>query len=252
MTTSEADHKVSEHTTIDDVREPDTTEPVDAEPGTTESLGAAPLDAESEADQEEGAQGDQEAALSSSPAREGVAPPARWWRRSGLLRGYRAAALLMILAGGLTALGIWFLTETTTLRTSDSADNQALVDVKGTNEVTAAITSAVNRVFSYSFDHIDRTEEAAAQVLRGQALEEYQALFPRVHELAPEQQLSVTADVAASAVQYLDDEHAELLVFLDQTATRESSAEPATAGAQLAVTAEREDSNWVITEIDPY
>ncbi len=157
------------------------------------------------------------------------------------------AAAAVVLAG----LGGWFLLEANSLRDSSSTANTALVDTGRTAEVSAAVSNALNQVFSYSYDKTEVTEQAAADLLRGAALDTYYRLFAQVREQAPAQKLVLTTRVVSSAVQYLEGDRARLLVFLDQSATRADADTSNAAAAQLSVTVKREGDRWVITDLEP-
>lgn len=173
------------------------------------------------------------------------AAPREWF-------GVRRLVVLLVAVAVLVAgLGGWFLLRAEELSASPAASNRALVDTGGTAEVSAAVTSALNRIFSYSYDRTEVTEQAAAEVLRGDARETYDKLFAQVRELAPAQKLVLTTRVVSAAVQVLDGDRATLLVFLDQAATRADQDTSSAAAAQLSVTAERDGGRWVITGLEP-
>lgn len=157
------------------------------------------------------------------------------------------AVVALLLAG----FGAWFTLETDSIRSSGAAENQALVDVGATAEVNSSITLALNKIFSYSYDKTDVTEQAAANVLRGKALTTYNQLFTQVRQMAPQQKLILSTRVVNSAVQSLDGDHARLLVFLDQSATRTDTNTTSAAASQLSITAERQHGQWVITDLAP-
>ncbi|HET6289226.1 MAG TPA: hypothetical protein VFG15_21080 [Amycolatopsis sp.] len=159
--------------------------------------------------------------------------------------------LLLVAAAVLVAAGVWFTLEARSISASPAAANTALTDVGATAEVNSAVTVALNKVFSYSYDRTDVTEKAAASALRGKALESYNQLFAQVREKAPAQKLVLTTRVSSAAVQELSGGKARLLVFLDQAATRADNNSSTTAAAQLSVTAEREGENWVVTDLVP-
>jgi Mce-associated membrane protein len=166
-------------------------------------------------------------------------------------RRARLPALLLAMAVLLTGAGVWLLVDANGLRSAASARNRALVDPAATAQVNAAVTTALNRIFSYSFDRTEVTEQAAADVLRGSALDTYHRLFAQVRELAPAQKLVVTSRVVTSAVQLLEGDHARVLVFLDQSATRADNNSTSASAAQLSVTVKREGDEWVITDLEP-
>ena len=135
-------------------------------------------------------------------------------------RVLRLPVLLLAAAVVLAGAGVWLAIAAHGLRSSPAARNRALLDTAATAEVNASITTSLNRIFSYSYDKTEATEQAATQVLRGPALDTYHQFFAQVRALAPQQKLVLTTRVASSAVQFLNGDDARLLVFLDQSATR--------------------------------
>jgi Mce-associated membrane protein len=159
--------------------------------------------------------------------------------------------LLVAVSVLLAATGVAFTVAARSVAGDPAAANHALTDVGATAEVTSAVTLALNRIFSYSYDKTDVTGQAAQDVLRGEARTTYDRLFAQVKEKAPAQKLVLTTRVTSSAVQELRDGHARLLVFLDQFATRTDNNSSSSAAAQLSVTAEREGNTWKITGLIP-
>jgi Mce-associated membrane protein len=215
----------------------------------TEAAGATPDSApaepvESAAEPEEFAGPEAAEAEATDPEPEAAPPKTRpaWLRLPAFLL---AAALV------LTGAGVWFTLETRATSGNPAAANLALTDVGATADVTSAITLAMNRIFSYSYDRTDVTEKAAAAVLRGSAKDSYDKLFSQVREKAPQQKLVLTSRVSAIAVQDLRNGHARLLVFLDQSAVRADNNATDSAAAQLSVTAEHLGDGWVVTTLEP-
>lgn len=171
------------------------------------------------------------------------APPRPAWRR--------LPALLLAAAIVLAGAGVWFTLEARSAASNPAAANLALTDVGATAEVTSAVTVAMNQIFSYSYDRTDVTEKAAAAVLRGNAKDSYDKLFAEVRQKAPAQKLVLTSRVSSIAVQELENGHARLLVFLDQSAVRADNNATDSAAAQLSVTAERTPGGWVVTDLEP-
>jgi Mce-associated membrane protein len=166
-------------------------------------------------------------------------------------RGARLPWVLAVVALLLAGFGAWFTLESDSIRSSGASQNQALVGTGATAEVNSSITLALNRIFSYSYDKTEVTEQAAANVLRGKALATYNQLFAQVRQMAPRQKLVLSTRVVNSAVQSLNADHAQLLVFLDQSATRTDTNTTSAAASQLSVTAERQNGTWVITDLAP-
>ncbi|MEV6443619.1 hypothetical protein [Amycolatopsis sp. NPDC051716] len=209
-----------------------------AEPGTAEVEAAEPEatgtdPAEAEATETDPAEAETEV----TPAKTRPA-----WRR--------LPVLLLAAAVVLTGAGVWFTLEARSAADNPAASNLALTDVGTTADVSSAVSLAVNRIFSYSYDRTDVTEKAAAAVLRGPAKDSYDKLFAEVRRKAPEQKLVLTSRVSAIAVQELKNGHARLLVFLDQSAVRADNNATDSAAAQLSVTAEHTTGGWVITELE--
>ncbi|MFC0438657.1 hypothetical protein [Kutzneria buriramensis] len=149
----------------------------------------------------------------------------------------------------LTALGIWFRLEAVGLYDDPATNNQALVDPAATSKVVEDVDAALGRVFSYRYDNTAVTEQAAKQTLAGNALGQYNDLFAQVKQQAPSQKLLLTTKVVDSGVTMLQGEHAQLLVFLDQSATRGDNNQSTLAAAELTVTAQRQGDHWVITDL---
>jgi Mce-associated membrane protein len=166
-------------------------------------------------------------------------------------RRRRLPIALLIAAILLAGAGVWLLLDAGAMRSSASARNRALLDTAATAEVSASVTNSLNRIFTYSYDKTEVTEQAAASVLRGKALDTYRQLFAQVRDLAPQQKLVLTTRVVNAAVQQLNGEQAQLLVFLDQSATRADNNSTSAAAAQLSVTVKREGGTWVITDLVP-
>jgi Mce-associated membrane protein len=171
--------------------------------------------------------------------------------KSALFTVRRVAIGLLVLAVLVAGAGGWFFYQERSLRSAPSAANTALVDTGRTAEVSAAVTTGLNRVFSYSYDKTVDTEQAASAILRGAARDAYDKLFADVRRLAPDQKLVLTTRVVSAAVQSIEGDTARVLVFLDQSATRADTGTANAAAAQLSVTAEKDGDRWVITNMEP-
>lgn len=190
---------------------------------------------------------DAETEVDDDPPDDDDDPPSR----SRFFSPRRLSVALGVVAALLVGTGAWGLVAAANLRDSPAARNSALVDTGRTAEVSAAITNALNQIFSYSYDKTDVTDKAAKAVLRGDALTTYDKLFAEVRDKAPAQKLVLTTRVVYSAVQSLDGDRAQLFVFLDQSATRVDTNTTSAAAAQLSITAKREGGQWVITDMAP-
>ncbi|MFI6474975.1 hypothetical protein ACIBL5_32505 [Streptomyces sp. NPDC050516] len=158
----------------------------------------------------------------------------------------RALTLACVLVLLLTGAGLLFqarqLTDTTATR------NHALTDTSATTRVIGDVSNTLGKVFSYVPQDTRATEDAAKELLGGRAAGQYAALFGELRQRVADQKLSLTTHVVRAGVTRLTRDTAELLVFLDQRAQRETK--PATtAAAQLSITARLTDGHWQITDI---
>lgn len=178
-------------------------------------------------------------------------PAASGAGRPGLFsRDFALPIVLVSLAAVLAGLAGWFGWEAHALSVAGNTENSALVDAGATSEVNGQVSAAVEKVFSYSFADTAATENAAKQVLAGKAADQYNQLFAQIKQQAPAQKLVVTVKVVTSGVKMLQDNRAQVLLFLDQTATRTDANQTNSGAAQLTVNAEKRGGNWVITDLN--
>jgi Mce-associated membrane protein len=144
---------------------------------------------------------------------------------------------------------LWFGLAADRLRQSGWATNTAFVDASGTTAVIDEVGTAVRTVFSYDYGNTDVTERSARQVLAGEAVEQYTALFDDVRKQAVEQKLVFTTTVRSIGVTELVADHARLLVFVDQQVLRSGENQHTSRTGQLEVRAERTAGHWRITAI---
>ncbi|QKV79289.1 hypothetical protein [Amycolatopsis sp. Hca4] len=155
----------------------------------------------------------------------------------------RLLVVVLALALGCTA---WFGIEAASL---SPGDNQALVDSSATAEVSSSVSDAVKAVFSYDYANLPRTERAAAEVLTGEAVRQYQTQFASARTRAQSEKLTRTTTVRAIGVRSLRGDSAELLLFLDQQTVAQGGGAPTSSVAQLAVTAKRVDGRWKLATL---
>ncbi|MFY9808808.1 MAG: hypothetical protein WCC38_05105 [Pseudonocardiaceae bacterium] len=181
----------------------------------------------------------------SAPTEEVAKPPRR-------LPG--VAALVAVVAVVVIALSLaaWFRGEANQLGGSAAVSNDALSDANTTAQVSGQVSDAVRRVFSYDFVRLDDNERAAAEVITGSFVQTFHQRFARIRELAPPQQAVVVTTVPALAVKTLDGDRATLLVFLDQEAHQGGQPKPLLASGRIAVTAQRVDGTWKISDVEPF
>jgi Mce-associated membrane protein len=136
---------------------------------------------------------------------------------------------------------------------SAATSNTALLDVATTAQVNDQMSHAVEALFSYDFNDIAKTENAAKDLLIGDEVRaKYNQLMTEVKRLAPAQKMVVTVKVTRSAVIRLNGDLAEVMVFADQTATRTDTKQTTAGSAQLHLNAQLTGGKWKITEMDTY
>ncbi|MEU0083220.1 hypothetical protein [Streptomyces sp. NPDC006274] len=172
------------------------------------------------------------------PPDDGPAPCARRRHTSVVV----AVVLALVLGGALLLVRAGQMTG------APAADNRALTDTAATARVTGDVSNALTEVFSYRPGDTAATRESARELLAGRAARQYAELFGQVEKHAAEQKLTLTTHVVRAGVTRLTGRSARLLVFLDQVSQRQGAA-PATAAAQLSVTAELADGRWRIVDI---
>jgi len=186
-----------------------------------------------------------ETAVATPQAESGEQPPKR--RRNPFV----LAGVLFVVALALAGLAVWFKIEDNKL--SESTSNTALLDVARTSQVNQAATSAVETLFSYDFNNIAKTQNAANDLLINDAVKaKYNSLMGEVQRLAPQQKMVVTVKVSRSAVIMLDDDRARVLVFVDQTSTRTDQNQTSSGSAQLYVNMQEVDGKWKLTDLGTY
>lgn len=162
------------------------------------------------------------------------------------MRWIAAGLAAVVLAVGL--VGWWRYID---LTSADGSSNLALADEKATAEVQSSVAPALERVLSYDYSKAEATKAAAKSLLAGDASKEYDELFASLQQKAPDQKLVLTAKVAAIGVVELNDDKADLLVFIDQSSRRAKDKDASVSAAQLSVKAERKSGKWIITGLKP-
>jgi Mce-associated membrane protein len=157
---------------------------------------------------------------------------------------------LIVVAVVLAGLAVWFRGEANSRSEGADTGNQALTDTARASEAIGQLRSAIEKSLTYNYTDLDSTARAVKDNLSGKALCEYDKLFGQVQKLAPEQKLVLTTRVREIGLTRLEGDHAQLLVFVDQTTTRADQNQTTASGAQFAINAERQDNRWKITAFD--
>jgi len=157
---------------------------------------------------------------------------------------------LIVVAVLLAGLAVWFRGEANSRSEGADVNNQALTDTARASEAVGQLRAAIEKSLTYNYTDLDSTAKAVKDNLSGRALCEYDKLFGQVQKLAPEQKLVLTTRVREIGLTRLEGDHAQLLVFVDQTTTRADQNQTTASGAQFDINAERQDGKWRITGFD--
>lgn len=173
-------------------------------------------------------------------------------KRSLSRRGsYILAAVLVVLAGLFSTGAV--LAKQQYSQVASATDNAALLDVAKTEQVKKAMKQAAERLFSYDYRDIAKTEKAAKELLASKEVQHtYTTLMGEVKRLAPKQQIVVTVTATEAAVVELHDNKAKVMVYVDQTATRTKTGQSSGGGAALWFKAELKDGKWKVVGLDTY
>jgi Mce-associated membrane protein len=189
------------------------------------------------------------------PSAEKAAAEGAEARRAAVRRGptrffgaYTVPVALVLLTAVFAGLAVWFGSQAEQLRSGGAAQNRALVDSATTSEVVGQVTTAVQTVFSYDFNNMDKTATAAKDMLVGNATKQYQQLYDQVRVQAPQQKLVVTMTVKSVGVKLLQGDKADVLVFADQTVLHTDTNQSQVGAAQFTVTVQRANGHWRLAD----
>ncbi|TNC29239.1 hypothetical protein FG385_02280 [Amycolatopsis alkalitolerans] len=127
--------------------------------------------------------------------------------------------------------------------------NRALADTAATTQVSDQVGAGIKAIFSYDYDNLGRTERAAASVLVGDAVGQYQSGYAAAEQQAVDQKLVRTTTISSIAVSQLNGDTAQLLIFVDQQTLATTSNQQSSASAALSVSARKIDGTWKISNL---
>jgi Mce-associated membrane protein len=171
---------------------------------------------------------------------DGLATMKRWVRRC--LARWRSivATVLVVSAVGLAA-GLFFTMYRPDQRVGDAAARRA-IQVASDGSVA---------VLSYAPDHLDRDFAKAKSYLTGDFLAYYTKFTEQIAAMAQQKHVTETAQVVRAAVSELQPDSADVLVFVNQTATSKEKPEPQTTASSARVTLTKVKGSWLISKLDP-
>lgn len=130
-------------------------------------------------------------------------------------------------------------------------DGSARASRTAAEQSVKAATDSTIAILSYRPDSVERDLKGAADRLTGGFRQQYTQLVNDV--VAPgskQQHISAIATVPAAASVSASENHAVVLVFIDQTTTIGNDA-PTQTTSSVRITLERVDGRWLISQFDP-
>ena len=130
-------------------------------------------------------------------------------------------------------------------------DGSARESQSAAQQSVAAATDSTVAVLSYHPDTVDKDLTAARDRLTGSFRDSYTQL---VHDVvipgAQQKKISAVAAVPAAASVTASENHAVVLVFVDQTVTAGNDA-PTSTASSIRITLDKVDNRWLISQFDP-
>jgi Mce-associated membrane protein len=117
--------------------------------------------------------------------------------------------------------------------------------VQATHTVLAQIPPAVAQFFSYDYRHLDQHNRQIRAASTASFWSQTEPSLKVVNDVAPRKQLVGSAQVVDSSLHLLQPARAELLLFVDLTATQ-AGGPPRRDGVSVLVTAARIGQVWKI------
>jgi Mce-associated membrane protein len=221
----------------DDLKKEPTSMPVDTEATANEITESTAETDSAGTEAHDGQESDAGGSVKTRPDVAGPAAPVRRirWSRVFIFGVLPGLALLL-------AMGAGFLKwHNTSIHDSDIA---------GIESVQAAKDSTV-ALLSYQPDKVEQQLDAAKDLLTGQFLDSYTSLINQVViPGAKQQHISTVATVPAAAPVSATENHAVVLVFVNQAATIGNGA-PSNTTSSVKVTMDKIGGRWLISGFDP-
>ncbi|WP_330250580.1 hypothetical protein OG874_30745 [Nocardia sp. NBC_00565] len=176
------------------------------------------------------------------PARQ-PAPSRPLAQRLRLGRGWGLVAALFVVT---VLLGVF--AAVAALRPGIDDSNDAYIDSKATEEVTAAASHALKTIYAYDVNKLDGYKDAVHSVVTGQMLADFDKYADT--NLAALKQAQTSADALADpiGVTLLTDDRAELLVNFVVSANKNGVAQQSASGP-IVVKMQKVDGKWLAAAI---
>lgn len=126
--------------------------------------------------------------------------------------------------------------------------NDAYVDTRATQEVTAAADHALKTVYSYDVKTIGGYKDAVHAVVTGKMLADFDKFADTTISAVQQAQSTAQATADPIGVTLLTDDRAELLVNLTVSATKNNVPQESASGP-IVLRMEKIDGHWLASEI---
>ncbi len=127
--------------------------------------------------------------------------------------------------------------------------NRAMIDIGATDEVATRARTVSEELFTFTYTDLEAHKSTFAELTTGAFSRKYAELFETIVSQATSQRLTLESTVADLAVRQLDDESAEVLVFLDQTSTRADTGAETQAKSSFLASLQRVDGTWKFSHL---
>jgi Mce-associated membrane protein len=128
--------------------------------------------------------------------------------------------------------------------------NRALIDTTRTDELLTHAKEVSELLFSYSYTDLRKHDAMFVVLTTGEFRAKYTELFADIVSQAGDMKLTMTSTVKDAAVRVLNDDHAEVLVFLDQNSTRGDTNATTASATMFLMTFTPVDGDWKVSDID--
>jgi hypothetical protein len=161
-----------------------------------------------------------------------------------------ALVVLVLAAGGVL---VWLLrtgagTEPTVTSAASADAGVASESVK--TQVREAAGKAAEAAYGYTWQTVAVDKAAARDLMTSEMQRRYDRTTAGVVTSSQEDHAVVTAEVVGTALVTASTTHARVLVFVDQRTTGDDLDKPLLDLNRVLVTLERDDGDWLVSELD--
>lgn len=172
-----------------------------------------------------------EEALAEDTTDSGTGAKVRWRRPRVLL----AVLLIAVVLGGVVFVAVQYLS----LRSAEAARAEAL----------GAATEFATNLSSYDFNDLEGNFSGVTENATGRFAEQYSQVGANLTELIKQHKAVSEGTVLAAGAVEAEDDHAVVLLFVDQTITNTNSPQPRVDRNRMRMTLVRQDGRWLVDDV---